>query len=91
MSKLISEANVIPQSLYIANVSFNDEEHSLIGIGGYGRVLKGKYEEKAVALKILDNLKKGQKEKDVSPSSLFIAQNTDYLMGSCLENFARKL
>ncbi|KAF8326438.1 kinase-like domain-containing protein [Amanita rubescens] len=57
MAKLISEANVIPQSLYITNVSF-DADHSLIGIGGYGRVLKGIYEGRVVALKMLDNFNK---------------------------------
>ncbi|KAF8326454.1 kinase-like domain-containing protein [Amanita rubescens] len=59
MAKLISEANVIPHSLYITNVSF-DAEHGLIGIGGHGRVLKGKYKEEVVALKMLDNFNKGQ-------------------------------
>ncbi|KAF8328318.1 kinase-like domain-containing protein [Amanita rubescens] len=54
MAKLISEANVIPQSLYITNVSF-DADHSRIGIGGHGRVLKGKYEGQVVALKMLVN------------------------------------
>ena len=87
MSKLISEANVIPQSLYITNLSFDAD--SLIGSGGHGRVLKGKYKEQGVALKMLDNFQKGQ--KDVSPFSLFIAQHTNYLMGSSFKNFARKL
>ncbi|KAF8335282.1 hypothetical protein F5887DRAFT_614491 [Amanita rubescens] len=59
MAKLISEANVIPHSLYITNVSF-DAEHGHIGIGGHGRVLKGKYKEEVVALKMLDNVNKGQ-------------------------------
>ena len=71
MGKLISEANVIPQSLYITNVSF-DTDHGLIGIGGHGRVLKGKYKEEVVALKMLDNFSKGQTV--VSPFPLFIAQ-----------------
>ncbi|KAF8351828.1 kinase-like domain-containing protein [Amanita rubescens] len=57
MAKLISEANVIPQSLYITNVSF-DADHSPIGIGGHGRVLKGIYEGRVVALKMLDNFNK---------------------------------
>jgi hypothetical protein len=77
MSKLISETSVIPESLYITNVSF-DADHGPLGIGGYGRVLKGKYEEKDVALKMLDNFNEGQ--KDVSPLSLFIVQNINYLM-----------
>ncbi|KAF8335238.1 hypothetical protein F5887DRAFT_614117 [Amanita rubescens] len=59
MLELISE-NVLPQSLYITNVSF-DADHGLIGIGGHGRVLKGKYEGQVVALKMLDNFNKGQK------------------------------
>ncbi len=67
MSKLISEANVIPQSLYITDVSF-DADHGLIGIGGHGRVFKGKYKEGIVALKMLDKFNKGQ--KTVSPFSL---------------------
>ena len=90
MSKLISEADVIPQSLYITDVSV-DADHSLVGIGGYARVLKGTYKGEAVALKMPYNFKKGQKEKDVSPFSLFIALNTDYLMGSSFKNFVRKL
>ena len=85
MAKLISEANVIPQSLYITNVSI-DADDSLIGNGG---VLKGKYKEGVVALKMLDSFNKGQ--KDVSTFSYFIAQNTNYLMGSALKNSARKL
>jgi len=88
MAKLISEANVIPQSLYITNVSF-DAGHSPIRVGGHGRVLKGNYKGEAVALKMLDNFNKGQ--KDVSPFSLFTAQNTNYLMGSGFKNFARTL
>ncbi len=52
MAKLISEANIIPQSLYITNVSF-DMNHDLIGEGGFGRVLKGNYEGQVVALKML--------------------------------------
>ncbi len=58
MAKLISEANIIPQSLYITNVSF-DMNHDLIGEGGFGRVLKGNYEGQVVALKML-------KQRDVS-------------------------
>ena len=88
MSKLISEANVIPQSLYLTNVSF-DADPSPIGIGGYGRVLKGTHKGEAVALKMLDNFKKGQNK--VSSFFLFITQNTNYLMGSSSENFVRKL
>ena len=72
MSKLISEADVIPQSLYITNVSV-DADHSLIGIGGNGRVFKGTYKGDVVALKMLDDFnKKGQDH--VSPFSLSIAQ-----------------
>jgi hypothetical protein len=87
MLELISE-NVLPQSLYITNVSF-DADHGLIGIGGHGRVLKGKYKKKAVALKMLDNFNKGR--KDVSTFSHFIAQNTNYLMGSSFKIFGMKL
>ena len=71
MSKLISKADVIPQSLYITNVSV-DADHSLIGIGGNGRVFKGTYKEDVVALKMLDDFTKGRDH--VSPFSLSIAQ-----------------
>ncbi len=84
MAKLISEANVIPQSLYITNVSFV-ADHGLIGIGGHARVLKGTYQGQVVALKMLD------KQRGVSPFSLHITQNSNYLMERSFKNFARKL
>ena len=71
MSKLVSEADVIPQSLYITNVSI-DADHSLIGIGGNGRVFKGTFKGDVVALKMLDDFKKGQDH--VSPFSLSISK-----------------
>ncbi|KAF8644888.1 hypothetical protein AX14_009332 [Amanita brunnescens Koide BX004] len=51
MFELISEADVIPRSLYITDVS---TDFSRIGAGGYGRVLGGKYQQKLVALKVID-------------------------------------
>ena len=74
MAKLVSKANVMPQSLYITNVSF-DAHSPIAALGGHGCVLKGKYKADAVALKMLDNFNKGQ--KDVSLSSLSIALNTN--------------
>ena len=71
MSKLISQADVIPQSLYITNVSV-DADHNFIGIGRNGRMLKGTYKGDLVALKMLDDFKKGQDH--VSPFSLSISK-----------------
>ena len=83
MFKLISEADVIPRSLYITDVS---TDFSRIGAGGYGRVLGGKYQQKLVALKVID-----KEHKDVSSFPLFFAQNTDRLGRRLIRNFVRRL
>lgn len=88
MAKLISEANVIPQSLYITKVSF-DTDHGPIGIGGHGRVFKGIYKGNNVALKMLDNFK-GRKDVGAFPF-FFLSQNIDCSMRSSFKNFARRL
>ena len=49
MFKLISKTNVLPRSLFISDVSILET----IGIGGFGRVLKGDHGNKKVALKVL--------------------------------------
>ena len=62
MLKLIS-TDVMPKSLFIAGVKTDFDP---IGIGGFGRVFKGKYKGKQVALKIVD---KGH--RDVSRMPFF--------------------
>ena len=69
MFKLISEAHVIPRSLYIADVSLGLD---MIGSGGYGRVFGGTYQGNLVALKVID-----KPYKDVSAFALLFVQNTD--------------
>ena len=69
MFKLISEADVIPRSLYITDVSLGLDA---IGSGGYGRVLGGTYQGNLVALKVID-----KPHKDVSTFALRFIQNTD--------------
>ncbi|KAF8313734.1 kinase-like domain-containing protein [Amanita rubescens] len=50
LSKLISMTNVIPQSLFVANVVV---DLGGIDVGGFGHVFKGLHEGKQVAVKIL--------------------------------------
>ena len=69
MFKLISEADVIPRSLYITDVSMS---LSQIGSGGYARVFMGKYQGNLVALKVID-----KPHKDVSAFALLFVPNTD--------------
>ena len=69
MFKLISEADVIPRSLYITDVSLGLDA---IGSGGYGRVLGGTYQGNLVALKVID-----KPHKDVSAFTRLFVQNTD--------------
>ena len=69
MFKLISEADVIPRSLYITDVSLGPDA---IGSGGYGRVLGGTYQGNLVALKVID-----KPHKDVSAFVLLFIPNTD--------------
>ena len=52
MLKLTSMTNTIPNFLYITNVE--DETHlGAIGMGGFARVFRGRYEGKHVALKMV--------------------------------------
>jgi hypothetical protein len=50
MFKLISMTDVLPRSLFITDIITLD----VIGMGGFGRVLKGKYKGQHVALKVVD-------------------------------------
>ncbi len=49
MFKLISKTNVLPRSLFVNDINIRET----IGIGGFGRVLKGEHGNKQVALKVL--------------------------------------
>jgi hypothetical protein len=49
MFKLISKTSVLPRSLFVNDINILET----IGIGGFGRVLKGEHENKQVALKVL--------------------------------------
>ena len=69
MFKLVSEADVIPRSLYITDVTMGLDA---IGAGGYGRVLGGKYQGNMVALKVIE-----RQHKDVSAFPLPFVQNTN--------------
>jgi hypothetical protein len=69
MFKLVSEAEVVPRSLYITDVSMG---LAAIGSGGYGRVLRGEYQGHFVALKVIE-----KQHKDVSAFPLLFVQNTD--------------
>ena len=71
MFKLISEADVIPRSLYITDVSLGRLD--AIGSGGYGRVLGGTYQGNLVALKVID-----KPHKDVSAFVPLFIQSTDF-------------
>ena len=57
MFKLISMTDVLPKSLFITDITTLD----VIGIGGFGRVFKGKHKGHDVALKVVD-----QSHKSVS-------------------------
>ncbi|KAF8331194.1 kinase-like domain-containing protein [Amanita rubescens] len=52
MLNLLKKANVIPKSLFIADIKI-DIEQGMINIGGFGRVFLGKYKGELVALKLL--------------------------------------
>ena len=69
MFKLVSDAGVIPRSLYITDVSMGPDA---IGSGGYASVPGGKYQGSLVALKVIE-----KQHKAVSAFRLFFIQNTD--------------
>ena len=69
MFKLVSEAEVIPRSLYITGVSMGLD---CIGSGGSARILGGKYQGNMVALKVID-----RQHKDVSAPPFPFVQNTN--------------
>ena len=54
MFKLISMTDVLPRSLFITDVTTLD----VIGVGGFGRVFKGKHKGQHVALKVVDKTHK---------------------------------
>lgn len=81
LSKLISETNVIPQSLYVTGVR--------IDVGGFGRVLKGSYREGAVALEMLDDFEKGQKQ--VGSCSLFFCPTYQLFDGKLCQEFCKEV
>ena len=60
MHRMIS-ANVMPKFLFINDVRTTFDT---IGMGGYGRVFRGKYKGQPVALKVVD---KGRKEVSSLP------------------------
>ena len=62
MYKLVTETKITPKSLFITGVVIDNE--GAINIGGLGRVFKGKYKGKVVALKLMD---KGLKDVSVMP------------------------
>ncbi|KAF8343347.1 kinase-like domain-containing protein [Amanita rubescens] len=54
MLELISEKDILPRSLFITGVRIErDAASSAIGMGGFGRILKGEYLGHHVALKVL--------------------------------------
>ena len=50
MFKLVSKLDVIPRSLFIADIQ---RDPQVIAVGGYGNVFKGKYGGQLVALKMV--------------------------------------
>ena len=51
MIKLASTKNVVPSSIYITDVTTENDSRT-IAIGGLGRTFKGKYSGQQVALKV---------------------------------------
>ena len=56
MFKLITMTNVIPRSLYIAEVKADIDQRAL-AIGGFGSVFKGEFAGRLVALKVLNTVR----------------------------------
>jgi len=57
MFKLISKTNILPRSLFVSDINILET----IGIGGFGRVLKGEQGNKQVALKVLYQVQDAQR------------------------------
>src|SRR6266576_3737432 len=74
MFKLVTETSITPRSLFITDVKIDNE--GAINIGGFGRVFKGEYKGKAVALKLMD---KGL--KDVSVMLSFFHNPDSFVKG----------
>lgn len=53
MFELVSRMNIIPKSLFVADVK-NVKRRTVIAIGGFGCVFKGVYKGLPVALKVVD-------------------------------------
>ncbi len=53
MFRLISKTDVVPKSLCITDVTI-EADRGVVGSGGFGHVLRGKYQEQQVALKVMD-------------------------------------
>jgi hypothetical protein len=67
MIKLTSAKNVVPSSIYITDVTTENDSRS-IAIGGLGRTFRGKYNGQPVALKVF-----GRDPKEVGTfPSLFL-------------------
>lgn len=67
MIKLTSAKNVVPSSIYITDVTTENDSRS-IAIGGLGRTYRGKYNGQPIALKVF-----GRDPKEVGTlSSLFL-------------------
>jgi serine/threonine protein kinase len=81
MFKLISMADVLPRSLFITDITTLD----VIGLGGFGRVFKGKHKGQCVALKVVD-----KSHKSVSTLSCFLSQYLYILKRSLREDFCRE-
>jgi len=77
--KLVTETNITPKSLFITDVKIDNE--GAINIGGFGRVFKGEYKGKAVALKLMD---KGL--KDVSVKLFFFHDPDSFVKGKFNQN-----
>ena len=79
MFKLVTETKITPKSLFITGVAIDNE--GAINIGGFGRVFKGKYKGKAVALKLMDKVL-----KDVSVMLFFLHNPDSFVKGKIDQN-----